>query len=60
MQHTAWPRRPKLGTWLALFAVVVLILSGSVLPGARPRPRGRWPARTSRRSSARPMGPPAS
>ena len=38
MQHTARTCRPKLGTWLALFVVVALILSGTALPGAQAAP----------------------
>jgi hypothetical protein len=35
MLHTTRTRRPKLGTWLALFTVVALLLSGFALPGAQ-------------------------
>ena len=38
MQHTARTCRPKLGTWLALFVVVALILSGTALPAAQAAP----------------------
>ncbi len=38
MQHTVHTCRPKLGTWLALFTVVALLLSGFAQPGAQAAP----------------------
>ena len=38
MQHTVHTCRPKLGTWLALFTVVPLLLSGFAQPGVHAAP----------------------